>query len=380
MAQNFLASNLFDTIDGLPIHPLAVHGAVVLLPLAAIALAILIFVPKWRKAYLPLTVGALAVSTVLAYIAKESGEALADRVGEPQTHADLGEILFPAAAGLTALALAFFFLQRKDRPKWQIQGVAAAALVGIISVSTLTYFVGHTGAQATWANRIAPPEAIDQTPTPTQSGEAAVALTLTEIAKHSTREDCWTAVEGTVYDLTPYMQKHPGGAASLAWLCGIDGTTAFRSQHGSESQPLSTLATLAIGPLVTEGAAPSTTEPTAEATATSKPSPTAAAGTYTAAEVAKHNSATDCWSVVSGNVYDLTSYVSNHPGGSSVIKAICGKDGSAAFAGQHSGASKPNNVLAGYKLGALATGNSSPLPQASAPAGEEHEEEGEDRD
>jgi cytochrome b involved in lipid metabolism len=84
--------------------------------------------------------------------------------------------------------------------------------------------------------------------------------------------------------------------------------------------------------------------------------------------------------VVGGNVYDLTSYVSNHPGGSSVIKAICGKDGSAAFAGQHSGASKPNNVLAGFKLGALAAGNASPLPQASAPAGEEHEEEGEDRD
>ena len=375
MSQNLLASNLFDTIDGLPIHPLAVHGAVVLLPLAAIALAMLIFVPKWRKAYLPLTVGALAVSTALAYVAKESGEALAERIGEPQTHADLGEILFPAAAGLTALALAFYFLQRKDRPKWQIQGVAAAVLVGIISVSTLTYFVGHTGAQATWANRISPPEAIEPTPTPTQSGEA-IALTLTEIAKHSTAQDCWTAVEGTVYDLTPYLQKHPGGAAALANLCGIDGTAAFRAQHGTQSQPLSDLASLAIGPLVAESAAPETTDPTT----TPKPTDTSAAGTYPAAEVAKHNTGTDCWSVVGGNVYDLTPYVTSHPGGANVIKAICGKDGSAAFAGQHSGASKPNNVLAGFKLGTLAAGSAaSSLPQATAPAGE-YEEEGEDRD
>lgn len=369
MSQNLFASSLFDTIDGLPIHPLAVHGAVVLLPLSALALAVLIFVPKWRKAYLPLTVGALAVSTALAYVAKESGEALSERIGEPQTHAELGEILFPAAAGLTALAVAFYFLQRKDRPKWQVQGVAAAALIGIISVSTLTYFVGHTGATATWANRIAPPEAI--APNPTSSSEAAVALTLTEIAKHSTREDCWTAIDGTVYDLTPYMQQHPGGAASLAWLCGIDGTTAFHSQHGTESQPMAALTSLAIGSLVAEGTADETTDPTS----TPKPSDTsAAAGTYTAAEVAKHNSASSCWSVVNGNVYDLTSYVTSHPGGSSVIKAICGKDGTAAFSGQHGGAKTPTSVLASFKLGAL-TGSAAGLSSAPAQSGEEEEEE-----
>ncbi len=369
MSQNLFASSLFDTIDGLPIHPLAVHGAVVLLPLSALALAILIFVPKWRKAYLPLTVGALAVSTALAYVAKESGEALSERIGEPQTHAELGEILFPAAAGLTALAVAFYFLQRKDRPKWQVQAVAAAALIGIISVSTLTYFVGHTGATATWANRIAPIESIS--PSPSASGDSAAVLSLTEVAKHSTPDDCWTAIEGTVYDLTSYIQRHPGGAAALSNLCGIDGSSAFRSQHGTQSQPLSALATLAIGPLVAEGAADETTDPTS----TPKPSDTsAAAGTYTAAEVAKHNSASSCWSVVNGNVYDLTSYVSSHPGGASVIKAICGKDGTAAFSGQHGGSKTPTSVLASFKLGAL-SGSAAGLSSAPAQSGEEEEEE-----
>jgi cytochrome b involved in lipid metabolism len=375
MFQSMLTSSLFDTFGGLPVHPLAVHGAVVLLPLSAIALAVLIFAPKWRKAYLPLTLAGLGVSTVLAYLAKESGEALAERVGEPQTHADLGEILFPASIGLLALGVLFFVLQRKARPKWQLRAAAAASLLAIGAVTGLTYFVGHTGAEATWADRIAPYEATPVEPGSSSSSSAVVeGITLAEIAKHATREDCWTAIDSTVYDLTPYMKQHPGGAASLAWLCGIDGTSAFNSQHGSEQRPASELASLAIGvyagnALPSEPSAAPTTEPT---------SPSAPAGTFTAAEVAKHTSGTDCWSVVNNKVYDLTSYVSNHPGGANVIKAICGKDGTAAFSGQHGGASKPNNVLDGFLLGPLATSAAGATTLEPAPAqngeGEENEE------
>lgn len=372
MTQNLFQSSLFDTIGGLPIHPLAVHVAVVLLPLSAIALALLIFVPKWRAAYLPLTLAGLAVSTGFSYLAKESGEALSERVGEPQTHSALGEILFPAAIGLLALGVAFYFLQRSKRPKWQIQAAGAAALLAIASVTTLTYFVGHTGAEATWANRIAPVEAAPITdPVPTGTESPAVGLTATEVATHNTVGDCWTVVDGTVYDLTSYISAHPGGAGPLTNLCGKDGTAAFSSQHGSQAVPAKALAALAVGVLGSPANGPAAPEATAKPTAT--PSPTAAAGSYTSAEVAKHNTGTDCWSVVGGNVYDLTSYVSSHPGGASVIKAICGKDGSAAFAGQHSGASKPANVLASYKLGVLASGAgaSAPLPAATVPAGEE---------
>jgi cytochrome b involved in lipid metabolism len=378
MTQNLLQSSLFDTIGGLPIHPLAVHVAVVLLPLSALALALLIFVPKWRAAYLPLTLAGLAVSTGFSYLAKESGEALAERVGEPQTHEALGEILFPASIGLLALGVAFYFLQRSKRPKWQIQAAGVAALIAIASVTTLTYYVGHTGAEATWAKRMTPVAAapiVDPGASGTES--PAMGLTAVEVATHNTAGDCWTVVDGTVYNLTSYISAHPGGAAPLTNLCGQDGTAAFSSQHGSQAVPAKALAALAVGVLGSPANGPAAPEATTKPTAT--PSPTAAAGSFTAAEVAKHNSGTDCWSVVSGNVYDLTSYVSSHPGGASVIKAICGKDGSAAFAGQHSGAAKPANVLASYKLGALATGAAaaSPLPTATVPAGE-GEEEGDD--
>lgn len=250
MPQYFLTSNWFDTIGGLPVHPLVVHGAVVLLPLSALALALLIFVPKWRKHFFPLTLVGLGLSVVFTYIAKESGEALSERVGEPQTHEALGTILFPASVGLLALGITFYFLQRSERPNWQLKVAGGLALAGIISVSTLTYFVGHSGAEATWASRIAPYETPTAEPTAAPEASAgAEGITLEEVAKHSTREDCWTAIDGTVYDLTPYMEQHPGGAGALAWLCGIDGTSAFQSQHGSEQRPASELADLAIGVL-----------------------------------------------------------------------------------------------------------------------------------
>jgi len=57
-------------------------------------------------------------------------------------------------------------------------------------------------------------------------------------------------------------------------------------------------------------------------------------------------------------VYNLTSYVRNHPGGQDVISNICGKDGSSAFSNQHGSSRKPNNVLNGLligKLGAVVT-------------------------
>jgi cytochrome b involved in lipid metabolism len=70
-------------------------------------------------------------------------------------------------------------------------------------------------------------------------------------------------------------------------------------------------------------------------------------------EVKKHDSGTSCWSIVYGNVFDLTKWITKHPGGPAVIRAICGKDGSDAFEGQHAGEGKPANQLSNYYLGKL---------------------------
>jgi cytochrome b involved in lipid metabolism len=75
---------------------------------------------------------------------------------------------------------------------------------------------------------------------------------------------------------------------------------------------------------------------------------------YTLGEVGTHKNATSCWSAINGNVYDLTQWISQHPGGEQAILSICGKDGSAAFNGQHGGMQKQAQILATFKIGVLA--------------------------
>lgn len=76
---------------------------------------------------------------------------------------------------------------------------------------------------------------------------------------------------------------------------------------------------------------------------------------YTLANIAVHNNGSSCWSAINGGVYDLTSWINQHPGGSQAILSICGKDGSAAFNDQHGGQRRPANELAGFKIGVLAS-------------------------
>ena len=77
------------------------------------------------------------------------------------------------------------------------------------------------------------------------------------------------------------------------------------------------------------------------------------AGNYTMAQVATHKDATSCWSVIDNNVYDLTKWIPQHPGGQQAILGLCGKNGTAAFHGQHDDAKKQADILATMKIGVL---------------------------
>lgn len=74
---------------------------------------------------------------------------------------------------------------------------------------------------------------------------------------------------------------------------------------------------------------------------------------YTMAEVATHNTATSCWTVVSGQVYDLTGYENKHPGGKKAVLRLCGTDGTANFTAQHGGKKGPMGALDKLKIGVL---------------------------
>ena len=98
---------------------------------------------------------------------------------------------------------------------------------------------------------------------------------------------------------------------------------------------------------------PAAVAPSAKPSPTPEPEMTTQTG-YTMAKVKENNSAASCWSVINGNVYNLTQWINSHPGGPSVIRGLCGVDGTASFNGRHRGQGSPTATLASYLLGPLA--------------------------
>jgi cytochrome b involved in lipid metabolism len=50
-----------------------------------------------------------------------------------------------------------------------------------------------------------------------------------------------------------------------------------------------------------------------------------------AKELARHNTASSCWVIIHKKVYDVTDFLSSHPGGARVILAHAGRDATAEF-------------------------------------------------
>jgi len=55
----------------------------------------------------------------------------------------------------------------------------------------------------------------------------------TKVAKHCTVDSCWVIIDYSVYDLTRFLDFHPGGARSISLYAGKDITEVFYSLHKS---------------------------------------------------------------------------------------------------------------------------------------------------
>lgn len=167
---------MFDTIMGLPLHPLVVHAVVVLVPLAAVGLIAIAVRPAWRPTYGPLVVLCALAATAAMPVATQSGEALARRVGEPQEHAELGDQMIWYGIALVLVSAALYWLDRSSaqsrrigRPavgpgsmrSERVRGRGAAPAIALMILALVVaaasllqvYRVGDSGARAVWSSQ-----------------------------------------------------------------------------------------------------------------------------------------------------------------------------------------------------------------------------------
>lgn len=152
-------------IDGLPLHPLLVHGAVVLLAVAGLAQVAAVLLPRFR-AWLDWGLPALGVVTaVVVRVTASLGEELEDIVGETaavETHSEWGELAGTAALLLAAAMVAHWALtsptvpQRwADRWPWLrsrvvVTTVAWLSVLVAVAAVVLDVLAGHSGAMSVW--------------------------------------------------------------------------------------------------------------------------------------------------------------------------------------------------------------------------------------
>ncbi|XP_059557057.1 cytochrome b5 reductase 4 isoform X3 [Myotis daubentonii] len=58
-----------------------------------------------------------------------------------------------------------------------------------------------------------------------------IEVTEEELKKHNKKDDCWICIRGFVYNVSPYMEYHPGGEDELMKAAGSDGTDLFDQVH-----------------------------------------------------------------------------------------------------------------------------------------------------
>ena len=73
--------------------------------------------------------------------------------------------------------------------------------------------------------------------------------TLAEVMEHDDATSCWSTINGNVYDLTSWINMHPGGQEAILFTCGKDATEAFNTQHEGQENPATALEGFIIGEL-----------------------------------------------------------------------------------------------------------------------------------
>jgi hypothetical protein len=95
-------------------------------------------------------------------------------------------------------------------------------------------------------------------PTPTASAKASASAsasattagyTMAQVKANNSAKSCWAVIDDYVYDLTKWINSHPGGPGAIVSLCGTDATASFKAQHQNQAKPAVRLDSYKLGPL-----------------------------------------------------------------------------------------------------------------------------------
>jgi len=147
-----------EDVAGVPIHPLVVHAVVVLLPLAALGVIAIAFVPAWRQRFGGLVALLTLVAVGMVPLATESGENLQEVVFETPAidrHGELGSSMAYFAIPLLVVACALWWVGRRDKQrkpygKGITTTLAVVSVVVALAAAGWVVRVGHSGAVAVW--------------------------------------------------------------------------------------------------------------------------------------------------------------------------------------------------------------------------------------
>ena len=145
---------------------------------------------------------------------------------------------------------------------------------------------------------------------PTTAGKDQI-ISLAEVAQHKDYDDCWLVVDDKVYDVSKFMEDHPGGPKPLVLYGGKDATEEFTMIHHPDIIK-------AYGELYRIGILEGTETAAAAVSAAAVPAEPALAGVnggfYTVEEVAQHSTKDDCWVIIHDGAPNLSCGGAGSPG------------------------------------------------------------------
>ncbi|CAL1128819.1 unnamed protein product [Cladocopium goreaui] len=255
-------------------------------------------------------------------------------------------VVFGRVAGKAAAK----YMLGADMKDVDLREVTGGGLTGAVESSKLA-----GGSYEDKMNSAAVPAAAAAAPA---AGGGGGGISLADVAKHNSKADCWVVVDGQVLDVTSFLSEHPGGELAILTFAGKDATEEFNMIHPPDV--IGKYAPDSVIGMIGGGGG-------GGAVAGGAPAAGGAPG-IPMTEVAKHNSKTDCWVVVDGQVLDVTSFLSEHPGGELAILTFAGKDATEEFNMIH-----PPDVIGKYApdsvIGNVGSGVAAPVAGGAAKAG-----------